>query len=263
MEKLINGARIHYRRSGFGFPVMFLHAGVADSRMWEPQAAGLAKHFDVIAPDRRGYGESELPAGPWSPIADVLALMDALGLRDAPHIVGCSIGGMLAIDFVLEHPERVSKLVLVGAGVGGLHEDAKYKDLYAEVMAAEDAHDLIALNEAEAHLWLDGPGRAPGHVSKHLRDLFLDMNGKALLSDFDSAPQQELEPPAVGRLGEIRSPTLVVVGDADMQPMKETADLLVSQIRGARKAVIHDAAHLPNLEHPDKFNRLLVDFLNG
>jgi pimeloyl-ACP methyl ester carboxylesterase len=100
-------------------------------------------------------------------------------------------------------------------------------------------------------------------VSKHIRDLFLDMNGKALLSDFDSAPQQELEPPAVGRLGEIKSPTLVVVGDADVQPMKETADLLVSQIRGARKAVIHDAAHLPNLEHPDKFNRLLVDFLNG
>ena len=80
-----DGARIHYRRSGFGFPVMFLHAGVADSRMWEPQAAGLAKHFDVIAPDRRGYGDSELPAGPWSPVADVLALMDALGLRDAPH----------------------------------------------------------------------------------------------------------------------------------------------------------------------------------
>jgi 3-oxoadipate enol-lactonase len=263
VEKLLNGAHIHYRRSGFGFPVMFLHAGVADSRMWEPQAAGLAKHFDVIAADRRGYGDSELPAGPWSPVADVLALMDALGLRDAPHIVGCSIGGMLAIDFALEHPERVSKLVLVGSGVSGLREDAKYKDLYAEVTAAEDSHDMVALNEAEAHLWLDGSGRPRGHVSKRLRDLFLDMNGRALLSDFDAAPQQDLEPPAVNRLGEIKSPTLVVVGDADLPPVKEAADFLVSQIRGARKAVVHDAAHLPNLEHPDKFNHLLVDFLNG
>jgi 3-oxoadipate enol-lactonase len=263
MDKLINGARIHYRRSGFGFPVMFLHAGVADSRMWEPQAAGLAKHFDVIAPDRRGYGDSELPAGRWSPVADVLALMNELGLRDAPHIVGCSIGGILAIDFALEHPDRVSKLVLVGSGVSGLHEDAKYKDLYAEVTAAEDANDKVALNEAEAYLWLDGPGRPRGHVDKPIRDLFLDMNGRALRSDFDNAPQQELEPPAVGRLGEITSPTLVVVGDADIQPMQEAADLLVSQIRGARKAAIHDAAHLPNLEHPDKFNRLLLDFLNG
>src|SRR3979409_2691832 len=103
MEKLINGAHIHYRRSGSGFPVVFLHAGVADSRMWEPQAKGLAKHFDVIAPDRRGYGDSELPAAPWSPAADVLALMDALGLRDAPHVVGCSIGAMQAIVFTLVH----------------------------------------------------------------------------------------------------------------------------------------------------------------
>ena len=119
MEVQLNGARIHYRRSGAGFPVVFLHAGVADSRMWEPQAAGLAEHFDVIAPDMRGYGESELPATSWSPVADVLALMDALGLREAPHLVGCSIGGGVAIDFTLEHPGRVSKLVLVGAGVGG------------------------------------------------------------------------------------------------------------------------------------------------
>jgi pimeloyl-ACP methyl ester carboxylesterase len=264
MDRLINGARIHYRRSGFGFPVMFLHAGVADSRMWEPQAAGLAKHFDVIAPDRRGYGDSELPAGPWSPVADVLALMDALGLRDAPHLVGCSIGAMLAIDFALEHPERVSKLVLIGAGGSGLFKDAKYKDLYAEVMAAEDANDTQALNEAEARLWLDGPARPRGHVEKRLRDLFLDMNGRALRSDFASAPEQQLEPPASpSRLGEIKSPTLVVVGDVDVPPVHETADELVAKIHGARKVVVRDAAHLPNLEHPDKFNHILVDFLNG
>src|ERR1700730_8155290 len=247
MEKLINGARIHYQRSGSGFPVLFLHAGVADSRMWEPQAAGLAKHFDVIAPDRRGYGESELPAMSWSPVADVLALMDALGLRQAPHLVSCSIGGRLAIDFTLEQPDRVSRRVLVGASVGGEIHDDRYKDLYAEVQAAEDAKDMKALNVAEAHLWLDGPGRPRGHVDKRLRDLFLDMNGRTLLTDFEPAPAQELEPPALGRLHEIDAPTLVVVGDKDLPPILETADLLVSKIRGARKAVIHDAAHLPNL----------------
>jgi 3-oxoadipate enol-lactonase len=263
MELLLNGARIHYRRSGAGFPVVFLHAGVADSRMWEPQAAGLGKHFDVIAPDRRGFGDSELPAGPWSPTADVLALMDRLGLRQSPHLVGCSMGGSLAIDFTLEHPERVSKLVLVGAAVGGMTHGDQYKDLYAEVQAAKAAKDMQALNEAEARLLLDGPGRPAGHVDKRLRDLFLDMNGRSLLSDFDSAPPQKLEPPALGRLGEITAPTLVVVGDEDLQPVLQTADLLVSKIRGARKAVIHDAAHLPNLEHPERFNRIVLDFLNG
>src|SRR5882762_9825845 len=119
MDVELNGTRIHYERSGAGYPVVFLHAGVADSRMWEPQAEGLGSYFDVIAPDGRGYGRSELPATSWSPIADVLALMNALQIREAPHLVGSSIGGGLAIDFALEHPDRVSKLVLVGPGISG------------------------------------------------------------------------------------------------------------------------------------------------
>jgi len=263
LEVQLNGARIHYRRSGAGFPVVFLHAGVADSRMWEPQAAGLAEHFDVITPDMRGFGESELPPGSWSPTADVLALMDALGLRQAPHLIGCSIGGRTAIDFTLEHPERVSKLVLVGAGVSGQTHDDEDESIYAEVEAADKAKDLVALNEAEMKLWLVGPGRTPSHVDQRLRDLFLDMNGRALQSDFDNAPIEKLDPPAVGRLGEIKAPTLVIVGDHDLPAIHKSADLLVSKIRGARKAVIPDAAHLPNLEHPEKFNRLVLDFLNG
>jgi pimeloyl-ACP methyl ester carboxylesterase len=263
VEVQLNGARIHYRRSGAGFPVVFLHAGVADSRMWEPQAAGLGEHFDVITPDMRGFGESELPAEAWSPVADVLALMDALRLREAPHLVGCSIGGRLAIDFTLEHPERVSKLVLVGAGVGGQTFDELDNSIYAEVEVAEKAKDLVALNEAEMKLWLVGPTRSAAHVDKRLRDLFLDMNGRALHSDFESAPMQRLDPPAVGRLGDIAAPTLVVVGDCDLPESHVTADMLVSKIRGARKVIISDAAHLPNLEHPEKFNRLLLNFLNG
>ena len=263
MEVELNGARIHYRRSGAGYPVLFLHAGVADSRMWDPQAAELGKHFDVIAPDMRGYGKSDMPATSWSPIADVLALMDALRIRETPHLVGCSIGGGVAIDFALEHPDRVSKLVLVGSGVGGRPQDHKYDDLYTEVDAAEETKDIDVLNEAEMKLWLVGPGRTASQVDQRLRDLFLDMNRIGLNSDFASAPTQKLDPPAFGRLEEIKAPTLVIVGDEDLSEIQDTADLLVSKIPGARKAVIHDAAHLPNLEHPAKFNRLLLDFLNG
>ena len=263
MQIELNGARIHYTRSGSGYPVVFLHAGVADSRMWEPQAAGLGDHFDVIAPDMRGYGKSELPATAWSPVDDVLALMDGLRIREAPHVVGCSIGGGLAIDFALEHPDRVAKLVLVGAGVSGQPYDNKYDELFTEVNAAEETKDLRVLNEAEMKLWLVGPGRKASQVDQRLRDLFLDMNGIALKSDFASAPARKLDPPAFGRLADITAPTLVIVGDDDLAEIRDTADLLVSKIPGARKAIIHDAAHLPNLEHPEKFNRLVLDFLNG
>lgn len=87
------------------------------------------------------------------------------------------------------------------------------------------------------------------------------MNGKALLSDFDSAPTDDLNPPALGRLGEISAPALVVIGDEDVPPVQDAVDVLMQELKGARKAVIHDAAHLPNLEHPEEFNRVVLDFL--
>src|SRR5260370_42254643 len=96
----LNGARIHYRREGAGFPILMFHAGIADSRMWQPQADELAKQFDVIRPDMRGFGDSELPSGPWSPVGDVIALIDELGLKPA-HLIGCSLGSTLPIDLLV------------------------------------------------------------------------------------------------------------------------------------------------------------------
>ena len=260
MDVTLNGARIHYERAGAGVPLVLLHAGVADHRMWDPQVDAFAEHFDVIRPDLRGFGSSELPPRPWSPVEDLLALVDELGLKPA-HLIGCSIGAGVAIDFALQHSERISRLVLVGPGINGVHFAPKYPDLATEVNAAEEAHDLAALNTAEMHLWLDGPRRPHGYVRQPLRDLFLDMNGKNFGADFEKAPINELDPPAPGRLHEITAPTLVVVGDEDVPMVFDAADLLMSSIPHARKAVIHDAAHLPNLEHPQEFNRLVLDFL--
>ncbi len=260
MEATLNGARIHYERSGAGIPVVMLHAGVADSRMWEPQVAEFSKHFDTIRPDRRGFGRSQLPPGQWSPHGDLLALVDHLGLKPA-HLVGCSMGGGLAIDFALDHPERVSKLVIVDGGPHGQPDDPRYESLFDEVEAADKSGDHQALNEAEMHLWLDGPYRPKGYVREPLRRLFLDMNGGNIGADWDASPMEHLDPPAFQRLKEISAPTLIVVGDKDLAPVLETADLLASSIKGAHKVVIHDAAHLPNLEHPEEFNRIVLEFL--
>lgn len=256
----VNGARIHYERSGSGFPVIFLHAGIADSRMWEPEVEAFAKHFDVVRPDQRGFGQSELPATRWSSIADLLQIMDSLALKPV-HLVGCSMGSATAIDFALDHPERISKLVLVGPAISGADFGKKYPDLWIDVKAADQARDLAALNQAEMKLFLAGPRRPVEAIDKRLRDLFLDMNATSMNSDFDLAPDDELAPLAVERLGEISAPTLVVVGDEDVPPVLDAAELLMEKIRGARKAVIHDAAHLPNLEHPEEFNRVVLDFL--
>jgi len=260
MEATIHGARIHYERTGEGLPVIFLHAGIGDLRMWEPQVEAFAKHFDVIRPEVRGFGKSELPPARWSWVADLLGLMDQLDLKPS-HLVGCSLGGMLAIDFALEHPERISKLVLVGPAIGGANFGKNYPEVFADVKAAEQTGDIDALNQAEMHLFLDGPRRPRGYVNQPLRDMFLDMNGPNLRSDFEGAPTNDLNPPAVERLHEITASTLIVVGDEDLPTIYDAVELLMEKLPHARKAVIHDAAHLPNLEHPHEFNRIVLDFL--
>jgi pimeloyl-ACP methyl ester carboxylesterase len=259
MQATIHGAGIHYERSGDGMPVIFLHAGVADSRMWEPQVAEFAKQFDVIRPDMRGFGKSELPPARWSPAGDVLGLMDALHLKPA-HIVGCSIGASVALDFALQHAERMSKLVLVGPGINGVEFGPRYPELFAEADAAEKSGDHRAMQEADAHLWLDGPRRPHGYVKDPIRKLFFDMNSN-FDKDWESAPTEKMNPPAAERLHEITAPTLVVVGDEDAPPILDAVEMLMEKVPHARKVVIHNAAHLPNLEHPDEFNRVVLDFL--
>jgi 3-oxoadipate enol-lactonase len=260
MDVTLNGARIHCEREGAGLPVVLLHAGIADSRMWEPQVA-LAQHFDLIRPDMRGFGQSELPPVSWSPVSDLLALMDELQLKPV-DLVGCSMGGELAIDFALDHPERVSRLVLVGTSISGANFGKNHPHVFDEVRAADEANDFERLNQAEMRLFLDGPSRPAGYVSdRRLRELFLDMNGRTLRNEWDKAPTRDLDPPAVDRLNEITASTLVLVGDADIPPIFDAADLLMKMLPHVRKSVIHDAAHLPNLEHPDEFNRIVLDFL--
>ena len=256
----INGASLHYERGGAGIPLFLLHAGIADYRMWDPQVPSFARHFDVIRPDERGFGKSEIPPMRWSARADLLGLMDDLALKPA-HLVGCSMGGGLAIDFALDHPDRVSRLVLVGPAIGGANFGKKYPEVFAAVRAADEANDMDAVNREEMYLFLDGPRRPHGYVRQPLRDLFLDMNGGNVNVDWESAPHEDLQPPAVDRLHEITAPTLVVVGDEDVPTVFDAVELLMEKVPHARKAVIHDAAHLPNLEHPDEFNRIVLEFL--
>jgi 3-oxoadipate enol-lactonase len=260
MNVALNGARIHYVRSGQGFPLLFIHAGIADSRMWEPQAAAFAGRFDMIRPDLRGFGDTELPPAPYSNLADVIGLLDHLKIKRA-HVVGCSMGGTLAIDLALEHPQRVERLVLVAAGVSGSNLGERDAALFTEIEEADKAGDMDAVNRAEVRLWVDGPGRREGSAPATVRALVLDMNGRSLHTDWSSAESQLIDPPAIGRLGEITAPTLVIVGDHDLPHCLANADLITSKIAGSRKVIIQDAAHLPSLERPAEFNRVVLDFL--
>ena len=261
----VNGAQLWYEDSGGdGHAVLFTHAGVCDHRQWNTQMAPFAAKYRVIRYDMRGSGQSELPAGAASLSDDIGGLLDALGVERAA-LIGCSMGGSSSLDFTLKQPERVSALVLVGAGVSG---DAPTlgpgeQELIAEIEAADEAHDNERLNDAETRLWLYGPNRAPEQVASDVRALFTDMNGNNIRRgpEWEGVEMQPLDPPAIGRLSEVHTPTLVIVGGDDTFHTRKTADTLESSVAGARKVVMPGLTHVPNMERPDEFNQLVLDFL--
>jgi pimeloyl-ACP methyl ester carboxylesterase len=263
------GARLAYDDEGAGPPVVLVHAGIADRRMWAGLTPTLtAAGHRVIAYDLRGYGESTLsPEPPPEPFAnhdDLAALLGALGVERAT-LVGCSFGGAVAIDTALAHPHLVDGLVLVGSALSG-HRlvDDDFRRLWDEVVGEVDEEDLDAMAAAEVRFWVVGPGRRPADVDPRLIELALELDRGALAAEalVDELDSRELEPPAAGRLGEIGVPALVVAGAEDVPAILALAERLAAGLaRGYRHPDIPGAAHLLPLERPEPLATAVRSFL--
>lgn len=246
---------------GEGLPVVFLHAGVCDKRMWLEQMQAVADAgWHAIAYDRRGYGESESADEPFNHLDDLEALLEAFGIH-AAIFVGCSLGGGLAIDFALRNPGRVLGLVLIGTSVTGAPWTATAEENAIE-MAEEDAWergDLDLMNKVQAHEWLDGPRSQSGRVSGAARELFLDMNAKALAKP--ALNQEEARPNAWDRMDQVNAASLLIVSDEDFTALVERHETLSETMPNAFAVVLEGAAHIPSLERPEMINSLLLQFL--
>jgi 2-hydroxy-6-oxonona-2,4-dienedioate hydrolase len=257
----INGARMYYEVVGEGEPLVLVHAGIADSRMWEAQITAFADRYRVIRYDMRGFGRTQIVEGPFSHHEDLRSLLDFLGL-DRANIVGCSMGGGAVLDFALEYPDRVGNLVLVGSAVGGFKPDFDPPKEWDELVAADEAGDLELVSELEVRIWVDGPGRSPEDVEAPIRDLVRKMNLIALRNEATELGEEwEPEPPAADRLTDIQAPTLLIVGDEDQPRVFAAADLLEKELPNVRKVIMHGTAHLPNMERPEEFDRIVLAFL--
>ncbi len=257
----VNGALLHYEVVGDGEPLILVHAGIADSRMWSAQVAPFALRYRVVRYDMRGFGGSAMAEGPYSHHDDLRGLLDFLGIERA-SFVGCSLGGKTVLNFALEHPERTEALVLVGPAVGGFEPDVEPPGQWDELVAADEAGDPERVSELEVQIWVDGPGRRPGAVDPAVRDLVREMNLIALKNEsLELGEELQLEPPAAARLGEVRAPSLIVVGDRDRPEVMARFELLERDLPAARKVVMSGVAHLPNMERPEEFDRIVLDFL--
>ncbi|KQX39963.1 hypothetical protein ASD04_04750 [Devosia sp. Root436] len=248
---------------GEGLPVVFLHAGVCDKRMWQSQMAVVAEEgWQAIAYDRRGYGETESPDETFNHVDDLEAVLASLDIH-AAVFVGCSMGGGLALDFALRHPGRVIGLVLIGTSVTGAPWSATQVEQMIEA-AEEDAWergDRDMLNRVQAHEWLDGPRAKSGRVGGAVRELFFDMNAIALGKP--DLTQEERPPAAWPRVGEVRAPTLLLVGDEDFTALIDRHEHLSEEMPNAFAAVLEGVAHIPSIERPELVNSMLLEFLDA
>jgi pimeloyl-ACP methyl ester carboxylesterase len=242
---------LHYEVSGSGPPVVLLHEGIVDSRSWGKVVPLLAPHHTVVTYDQRGYGRSPRPTGPYSLTDDLAWVLDAADLERAA-LAGTSRGGRIAIDFALTHPERVTALVPIAAAVSGhrLEIDVT-EELERRWEEAEASGDLGAMAALDLEVW------APLGADAELRAMAVENVEWSNAED----PGLWADPPAVGRLGEITAPTLVITGRRDVTAMTEIGDLLAREIPGARRVVIDESDHVVEWRAPEEVARLLLDFL--
>ena len=264
----VTGAELHFEVSGSGPAVVLVHAGIADLRMWDDQVPALAADHTVVRYDLRGFGRTRTEPGPYSNRQDLADLLDHLGI-DRAVVVGCSMGGMIALDFVLERPERAAALVWVCSGIGGVEPPDKIFDpreiaLFEESQAAEESGDWERAAALDVRIWVDGPlqpeGRAPEEVRSRVRAMSL---ANYTTASSEGLEPQRLDPPAAGRLGDLRMPVLAVLGELDPAETAYSAEVLAERAPDVRLVRYPDAAHVPSMEHPERFTRDLRAFLDA
>jgi 3-oxoadipate enol-lactonase len=244
--------------------VLLLHAGIADSRMWLRQTEALeAAGFHVCAPDLRGFGQRPLEPEPFSYVRDVEET-----LAGPAAVIGCSLGGRVALELAVHRPELVERIVVIAPGLSGWEWSEQTRAGWAEEEAAFEGGDLEAAAEASLRMWVDGPGRSPEEVDPDVRSSVRAMvlrSYELQQHAWEAGAREDdiLDPPLIGRLGEIQCRALVLIGDGDIADMRAIAVHVADSIKDAQLVRVADAAHLPSLERPDLVNGLLLDFLGN
>ena len=253
----VNGTRLAYEVRGEGDPVVLIHGGLVDSRMWDDQVEPFAQSHRVIRYDLRGFGKSAFSTGPFSHVEDLKALLDDLHVERA-SLVGVSVGGNTALDFALEHPERVADLVLVNSSLRGYKAQPLAESVAVNRAAAEQGM------ETAIELWLRHPlfasGRDNPEFERRMRQMLAD--NWRFWGPENSITVTWPSPPTLERLSAVAAPTLIVVGDRDAPHILGMADSLATRIPGARRVFIQGASHHPNMERPAEFNRIVLEFLS-
>ena len=246
----------YYEQTGEGEVLVFIHGLGSSSADWSFQTEFFSEHFQVLAYDVRGHGQSEKPKGPYSiPLfaKDLANLLGELDIKKA-HIVGLSMGGWIAFQFALDYPEMVSSLTIVNSWASMLLKTFKDRKNYFQRTLLFSLFSMRKIGEIVGARLFIKPEQ------KELLQDFIDKWAKnhkpSYMASFKAVKGWSVE----DRLGEITCPALVIAADEDYTP-PETKQVYVDKMPNARLAVIEDSRHATPVERPEEFNRVLLDFL--
>ncbi|HKD74271.1 MAG TPA: alpha/beta fold hydrolase, partial [Ktedonobacterales bacterium] len=259
----VAGGQLYYEVSGVGHPLLLVHAGVADLRMWDDQVAYFAQHYRVIRYDERGFGRTTTENVSFSNRQDIFDLLAHLGV-ERTYIMGLSRGGVIALDFTIEHPEMVDALINVAGGISGFDAELLSEEMALEeqMEAAENRNDFAAAAQLVVRGWADGPFQPEGRASQAVRDKVYAMTLDNYQNHFqESTDPQPLQPPAISRLDAVAVPMLVIAGALDESIPTAAMRHLAQSVPAAKLEVFPDTAHMVNMEQPERFNAIVGAFL--
>ena len=254
----VQGARLYYEEAGAGPAVVFAHGGGGDVSQWRHQVAVFAQRHRVVTFDARGHGQSRATSAPFAMSDfrdDLAALLRHLNIS-RPHLVGATLGGVTILELALAHPEMVQSLVLISTAPDTTDEMRARFAASAEVV---ETGDLTGFAEGFINFIF-----SPEYVETHA-DEVADFRHR--LEQIDPAGYAQSiralgnRPDLSPRLGQLHAPALIITGALDPIPTSAPgATLLARALPNARAGVISGAAHLPQVEQPEIFNRLVLDF---
>ncbi|MFF9218671.1 alpha/beta fold hydrolase [Streptomyces viridosporus] len=250
---------LSYVVAGDGPPVVLVHAGVADHRMWDAIVPDLAERHTVIRYDLRGFGASAPPTGPFGETDDLRRLLDHLG-HARVRLVGASWGGRVAVDFALAHPGRVHSLALLAPPWPGHRwsaETVAYDEAETAALASGDVDAAVRIN---LDMWLRGPARRWDDVAAGLADRLRGPTRASLVNQ--EIREEHSRDVATGDIAVLSVPTLVGIGKLDVADFQDIARRYASEIPDATLVEFATAAHLIALDAPAELVSALGPFLD-
>lgn len=244
---------LHAEVAGHGPAVVLVHAGIADSRMWDPQWATWPADYRLIRLDLRGFGRSVAPAGAYCPAADLLGVLDALDVNRA-ILVGSSFGGLVSLDLAVSRSDRIAGLVLADMPLPGHAWSAEFQQFDAAETAAIEAGDLDLATEINVDFWL---GSAPESIRNAIREQQRRVFELQIGADADDSLLSE----DLHGLERLDVPALVIDGADDVDDFRLIADQLERTLPRSERATIGGSRHLPSLEQPEAFDSVVLPFL--